>query len=152
MEQTAALDRLLEVALLVNADLASSLPALGLTPARTHVVWVLHHRGPSTQRALADALQVSARNVTGLVDALTETGFVTREPHPHDRRSTLVTLTEHGRVVAEQMREDHERFAALLFDTMAPGTYEEFCRGLGQVLETLRRQVEGSHVQVSDRE
>ncbi len=128
--------------MLVNADMAASLPQLGLTPARTHLVWVLLHRGPSTQRVLADELGVSARNVTGLVDALVDTGFVTREPHPGDRRATLVTLTPHGRQVAEQMAEDHRRFAALLFDAMPPSTFEGFSRGLAQVLATLRSEDE----------
>jgi DNA-binding MarR family transcriptional regulator len=141
MDRAAALDQLLEVAMLVNADMNGSLPALGLTPARTHVVWVLLHRGPSTQRVLAEELGVSARNVTGLVDALVETGFVTREPHPSDRRATLVTLTDHGRTVADQMARDHEGFAALLFDAMPPSTFEGFSRGLSQVLDTLRRHV-----------
>ncbi len=40
-----------------------------------------------TQRALADALQVTPRNVTGLVDALADSGFVERAPHPTDRRA-----------------------------------------------------------------
>jgi DNA-binding MarR family transcriptional regulator len=141
MDRTETLDRLLEVAMLVEADMAATLPALGLTPARTHVVWLLLHRGPSTQRALADELGVSARNVTGLVDALVDTGFVTREPHPGDRRATLVTLTDHGREVAEQMARDHRQFAALLFDAMPASTFEGFTRGLTQVLETLRKHV-----------
>ncbi len=64
-------------------------------------VWLLHQNGPSTQRELAEALGVSARNVTGLVDALVETGFVRRGPHPTDRRATLVSLTDPGPRVAD---------------------------------------------------
>src|SRR5918993_821261 len=92
----AALDQVLELVVLLNEDMTRSLARIGLTSARAHVLWELHHRGPTTQRVLADALQVSPRNVTGLVDGLVETGFVTREPHPGDRRATLVSFTEHG--------------------------------------------------------
>jgi hypothetical protein len=46
---------------------------------------------------------VSPRNVTGLVDGLAESGFVTREPHPTDRRATLVALTERARASKAQM-------------------------------------------------
>jgi DNA-binding MarR family transcriptional regulator len=137
----AALDELLEVAVLVNADMASGLGSLGLTPARTHLLWVVHHRGPSTQRVLAEALDVSARNVTGLVDALEEGGFVTREPHPSDRRATLVTLTARGREVAEGLVRGHGEFATLLFGDMSQRTFDGFSRGLSEVLDTLRAHV-----------
>jgi DNA-binding MarR family transcriptional regulator len=41
----------------------------GLTRARAAVIWWLHERGPVTQRTLSEALRVSPRNVTGLLDA-----------------------------------------------------------------------------------
>src|ERR671912_452474 len=95
-QKIAVLGQVLDVAVLVNQDMNGSLGEYGLTPARAHLLWELFHRGPCTQRVLADALDVTPRNVTGLVDALEATGYVTREPHPGDRRATLVTLTDHG--------------------------------------------------------
>ena len=91
-------------------------------------------RGPSTQRELADALQVSPRNVTGLVDALVATGFVSREPHPSDRRATLVQFTEHG---ADVERDRHE-FARTLFAGMPKAQLDGFVQGLDAVLDRLR--------------
>ena len=83
-------------------------------------MWLLHQHGPSTQRELAEALGVSARNVTGLVDALVETGFVTRGPHPTDRRATLVSLTAHGAEVADRTgRRAGRAFARPLFEEMS---------------------------------
>ena len=90
----------------VNEDMTSSLARDGLTPSRTRLLWVLGQQGPSTQRSLAEALGVSARNVTGLVDALAETGFVTREPHPTDRRASLVSFTDHGAATVERLRRE----------------------------------------------
>jgi DNA-binding MarR family transcriptional regulator len=107
-------DRLLEIALLVQEDMARELEPAGLTPARTHLLWEVHRRGPSSQRTLATALDVSARNVTGLVDALEEKGFVRREPHPTDRRVALVTLTELGTRTTAEMARSHRQIAAHL--------------------------------------
>jgi DNA-binding MarR family transcriptional regulator len=39
---------------------------------------------------------VTARNVTGLVDALEHDGLVERLPYPNDRRASLVRLTPAG--------------------------------------------------------
>jgi DNA-binding MarR family transcriptional regulator len=142
-EKIAALDRVLELAVLVNRDLTSSLAAYGLTPARTHLLWELFHRGPSTQRVLADALRVSARNVTGLVDGLEETGYVTRRPHPGDRRALLVSLTDQGMQVMTQMQKGHEEFAQLLFADLSDRQLSGLHRGLTHVLVRLREQVPG---------
>ena len=117
-DRVAALDRVLELALLVNADMTRGLAARGLTESRTRLLWELLQRGPSTQRELADALHVSPRNVTGLVDALVATGFVSREPHPSDRRATLVQFTEHGADVARSLERDQHEFARTLFAGM----------------------------------
>ena len=105
-------DRLLEIALLIQEDLAASFAGTGLTAARTHLLWVLHHSGPSNQQTLAAALSVSPRNVTGLVDALEAGGFVERRPHPSDRRATLVTLTEPGTEIMTQMAGDRQAIAS----------------------------------------
>lgn len=143
-ERVAALDRVLELALLLNADMSRGLSAMGLTESRTRVVWHLLQAGPSTQRAIADALEVSARNVTGLVDALVDTGFVRREPHPTDRRATLVHLTEQGSRTADELSAGQDEFARLLFARMPSATFTGLIRGLDAVLERLRPLVTGA--------
>jgi DNA-binding MarR family transcriptional regulator len=45
-------------------------------------------------------LQVHPTSVTNLIDGLERLGYVVREPHPSDRRTTLATITEQGRDVA----------------------------------------------------
>ena len=142
-EKIATLDQVLELAVLINQDMASSLAGYGLTPARTHLLWELFHRGPSTQRVLADALRVSARNVTGLVDGLEETGFVKRGPHPGDRRALLVTLTDQGTHMMTQMQKGQEEFARLLFADLTDRQLSGLNRGLAHVLVRLRELVPG---------
>ena len=107
MSATNILDRLLAISQLLEADQASELERRGLTTARTHLLWVLYHGGPATQIQLADAIGVTPRNVTALVDALDATGFARREPHPTDRRAVLVHLTERGLSIMETMDAEH---------------------------------------------
>lgn len=142
-KQIRALDLLLEVAMLVNEDMTTSLARDGLTPSRTRLLWVLGQQGPSTQRSLAEALGVSARNVTGLVDALAETGFVTREPHPTDRRASLVSFTDHGAATVERLRREQQEFAHLLFGDLSGRRLDALVGGLGEVRDRLRAAMEG---------
>ncbi|HZM78380.1 MAG TPA: MarR family transcriptional regulator [Candidatus Limnocylindrales bacterium] len=136
------LDRVLELVTLLNEDMAHSFARDGLTGPRAHLLLELHHRGPTTQRALADALRVSARNVTGLVDGLVDTGFVTREPHPTDRRAILVCFTEHGAKTADAMEHNHRELAHLLFAGLPAKRLAGFAEGLDEILSRLRKALE----------
>jgi DNA-binding MarR family transcriptional regulator len=132
-----ALDQVLALVVLLNDDMTRSLARDGLTTSRAHVLWELSNNGPSTQRALADALHVSARTVTGLIDGLVATGFVTREPHPADRRAALVTFTEHGTAIAESLQRGQKELGQLLFGGMPATQFECFVAGLDHVLARL---------------
>lgn len=138
-DHTTALDRILQISVLLNDDMGDGLAGYGLTQSRAHLVWELHRRGPTTQRVLADATGVSARNITGLVDALVSTGFVTREPHPTDRRATLVTLTDRGTKATAALVHDHQELAHQLFAGMSGERVELLVGVLDDVLATLQR-------------
>ncbi|RYE76902.1 MAG: MarR family transcriptional regulator [Myxococcales bacterium] len=114
-DPTALLDKVLHLSTLVNADLARFEQESGLTTARIHLLWVLGMTGPATQQSLAAALEVTPRNVTGLVNGLVDSGHVTREAHPSDRRATLVTPTAKGRKAIRQLAKDHGELGVQLF-------------------------------------
>ncbi|MGN9778784.1 MarR family winged helix-turn-helix transcriptional regulator [Micromonospora sp. H33] len=137
---TGALDRILELVVMLSDDMTRALARDGLTSSRATLLWELHRSGPVTQRDLADALRVSARTVTGLVDGLVAGGFVTREPHPTDRRAFLVTFTEHGTRTVEALEEGQRQFAELLFGDLRADRLDCFVAGLDHVLGRLREQ------------
>lgn len=56
----------------------------------------LYHAGQLTPTAIAERLGVTTASVTGLLDRLTASGYLARSPNPRDRRSILVSLTDHG--------------------------------------------------------
>jgi DNA-binding MarR family transcriptional regulator len=134
----AALDRVLELTVLLGRDMTSSLARDGLTESRAHVLWELQQRGPCTQRSLAAALHVTPRTITALVDGLVSTGFVTREPHPSDRRATLVTFTARGQAAAGALADGHRQLARQLFACLPAEVFDGFDTGLHQVLGRLR--------------
>jgi len=132
-----ALDHILELVVLLNDDMTQSLAKEGLTVSRATLLWTLRQRGPCTQRVLAEDLGVSARTVTGLVDGLVATGFVVREPHPTDRRATLVTFTERGEATIRAQERAQGEFGRQLFAGMPAERFDGFTAGLADVLDTL---------------
>ena len=128
---------MLELVVLLNDDMTQAIEALDLTLSRTHLLWELGQRGPVTQRVLAEALKVTPRAVTGLVDALVADGLVTREPHPSDRRATLVTFTSRGERLVARLKWDYTALAHALFAPMSRREFESFGRTLAGVIDRL---------------
>lgn len=62
-----------------------------------YIVSVLERHGDMPMSRLADALDVSLSNASGVIDRLEERGFVERIRVPDDRRIVLVHLTDAGR-------------------------------------------------------
>lgn len=60
---------------------------------------------PLRMRDLGEALNVAARTVTSLVDALEREGMVERVRHPTDRRAYLLALTPLGRTTHAKAEE-----------------------------------------------
>lgn len=132
------LDRVLELTVLLGRDMKEGLAGKGLTESRAHLVWELQRRGPCPQRELARALRVTPRTITTLVDGLVATGFVTREPHPRDRRATLVTFTSRGQATARALVEGHRQLARELFEELPADVLDGFDAGLAHVIDRLR--------------
>jgi DNA-binding MarR family transcriptional regulator len=74
--------------------LRTQAPAGGPTTSRLRLLESLHCEGAQKMSDLAEALGVTPRNITALVDGLEEEGIVRRVAHPSDRRVTLIELTE----------------------------------------------------------
>jgi DNA-binding MarR family transcriptional regulator len=91
-----------------------------------------------TQRELSEALRCTPRNVTGLVDALQDLGLVTREPHPNDRRATLVTLTDQGTETARQWYAGYQRLGEELFGDLDATELADLVAALDRILQRLR--------------
>ncbi|WP_202918252.1 MarR family winged helix-turn-helix transcriptional regulator [Streptomyces cavernae] len=133
-----SLDRLFELAEVLGTMMERGVAEHGLTRARAGLLWALLQDGAMTQRALAGQLGVTPRNVTGLLDALEADGLVIRAGHPTDRRATLVSLTERGRALTDDLREGRDELAVGLFGDMPAAQLAAIHDGLETVITRLR--------------
>lgn len=86
-----------------------------ISSTQLHVLFVLMSDGPTTMSRLADALDVSLPNVTGIVDRMVENGLVERNRDSDDRRVVGVGATAAGRATVEEIDLFRRRqFAAVL--------------------------------------
>ena len=68
-----------------------------LSEGRMSVLWRLRVKGSMPLGDLAESLDVSPRNITGLVDHLEGDALVERFPDPEDRRAVRVRLAPAGK-------------------------------------------------------
>lgn len=137
MSGTHVLDSLLAITAVLHADQERELDRRGLTTPRTHLLWLLFHRGPATQAQLSNDLGVTPRYVTTLVDALETTGLARREAHPTDRRAVLVHLTDRGRALMAEMDAEHAELGAALIEGLDASTVAAAVRALDHVRSRL---------------
>ena len=139
----AVLDGLFRATRRLRAASARGLSPLGLTPFQERAVRVLTRADPDGIRMgeLADRLGVVPRSATGVVDDLETTGLVRRTPDPVSRRSVLVSLTDQGRRLQDDLRAARRTAGEEL---LAPLSAEQR-RTLADLLAALADDPHGGH-------
>jgi len=93
--------------------------------ARLRVLTTLCSTGGMTMTQLADALNVTGRRVTALVDALADDGLVERYAHPTDGRSTIVEITDAGLGQQRLVWHEHQEKVAVAFADLSDDEQEQ---------------------------
>jgi MarR family transcriptional regulator, 2-MHQ and catechol-resistance regulon repressor len=75
---------------------------LGISMTHFHVLTLLRHHEAMPMGRLAEILDASMSNVTGIIDRMEERGLVERTRVPDDRRVVLVSLTATGIDLVDQ--------------------------------------------------
>lgn len=106
-----------------------------ITPSQSRAIGVLMHHDVIRLSELSDHLRIAPRSTTEVVDALEGRGLIERRPDPHDRRATLVALTDEGNRVGSAIRAARAEEAEAFFGTLS----ETDRANLARILRKLRR-------------
>jgi DNA-binding MarR family transcriptional regulator len=88
---------------------------LGINETDLRCLEILMREEPgATPRQLADRLGLTTGSVTSMLDRLEQAGYLTRTPHPSDRRKLIVRATETavqraGELIGPLVADGHER-------------------------------------------
>jgi DNA-binding MarR family transcriptional regulator len=136
-EAATILQHLVELGVVLSASMDAGLAERGLTRARADLLWQLQRQPKRTQREISQLLRCTPRNVTDLVDMLEASGLVVREPHPTDRRATIVSLTRRGKSEVARMQAGCQALAGVLFAGLSSADLSTFAAVLDLVLTRL---------------
>jgi DNA-binding MarR family transcriptional regulator len=86
------------------------------------VLAALEEFGPASQAALSRRTGIYSSDIVGVVNALTEGGYVDRAPDPTDRRRNVISLTPLGR---RRLRHLDKVVAGIQGELLAPLNQQE---------------------------
>jgi DNA-binding MarR family transcriptional regulator len=110
---------------------------LGVSMAQLHIMYTLQRSGEMTMSHLADVLNVSLSNATGLIDRLEERGYLARERVQTDRRVVIVRLTPAG----EQMLDEVDALSDDLLRSVLGRLPASQLRAVAHAISALREAV-----------
>jgi DNA-binding MarR family transcriptional regulator len=99
-----------------------------VTPSQVRAIRVLAAHGGVRSKELAEHLKIAPRSATEVVDALEEKGLVARSPDPDDRRAVVVSLTDRGHALAEQVRRTRGVESERIFDRLSQTDRDHLAR------------------------
>lgn len=102
----------------------------GVSLAHIHLLSMLERHGEQPMSRIADLLDVSLSNATGIVDRLEERGFVERRRVPDDRRMVLVRTTAQGSLLLAELEVLKNDVVQAVLDQLDPTQLERLERAL----------------------
>lgn len=92
-----------KTALKLRTEMSRRLKPFGLTPEQWTLLGCLAEQDAITQRELAERTFKDGPTTTRLLDKLVETGLVRRDGCATDRRSFIISITDKGRKIREEI-------------------------------------------------
>lgn len=113
----------------------------GLSPEQWFVLARIAQRAPVRQVTLAEPVLGDPPNVSRLVDALVDRGYVARSPDPDDRRSRLLTLTRPGQARVTQLLADAVEQRELVFAGLSDDELDTLATYLDRIDANVRQKL-----------
>ncbi len=79
---------------------------IGLTIDQLKSLIIIQGKGKASFKDLAEALGISRSNITGIADRLVQSGLITRNQNSADRRVQYLILTEKGKEILDNIKQE----------------------------------------------
>lgn len=110
---------------------------LGLTTKQLKSLFIIVEEEHISSKKLAEILEVTPANVTGIIDRLIERNLVIREINPDDRRVVFLMPTDKGKDIIASLEHDVTRHISSILSSMTVEDLEHFYKGLSAFIKAL---------------
>jgi DNA-binding MarR family transcriptional regulator len=112
----------------------------GLSMTEMLVVWKMHSRECRRVKELVTEIGLPPSTVTGILDRLTEAGWLSREADPEDRRAVVMRRTEKLDRFIRIMRQERTKILAAAFGKLPRELVERLTADLTAVHNLLEAE------------
>ena len=116
----------------------------GVTLAQCHALMEVDSRGSLTLLELAQGLGLDKSTLSRTVNGLVDGGLVERKPHPRDRRSVLLLLTERGKQKCAHINQGNDTHFRRVFDRIAPDSRASVQAGFQALVKAMSEETDES--------
>jgi DNA-binding MarR family transcriptional regulator len=110
---------------------------MGVSMSQLHVMSMLDRHGDMPMSRLAEMIDISLSNATGLIDRMEERGFVERVRVPDDRRVVLVRITDGGRKLLDDVEVLRAETLRTVLDRLDPDQLDGIARATSDLRDAL---------------
>ncbi|WP_242985349.1 MarR family winged helix-turn-helix transcriptional regulator [Vallitalea okinawensis] len=90
-----------------------------MTTSQFGVLEVLYHKGDLRIREIIEKTLSTGGNMTVVIDNLQKDGLVSRYPDPADRRATLISITDKGKQLMDDIFPRHLDSLNEIYDVLS---------------------------------
>lgn len=119
---------------------AADIRAMGLTPPQFDVIATLGNTPGMTATELGDKTLITKGTLTGVVDRLSERGWVERVAHDSDRRCQIVRLTQAGETLFARVFPTHMAHLAACFGEAGTADHVRWQAALRELEQRFRKE------------
>lgn len=131
----------------VTNMLKKDMSTYGVNPTEFTVLEVLYSLGEQPIQIIGNKVLLASSSITYVIDQLEKKGMVERVQSEQDRRVTLVSLTEKGHGLMEDVFPQHSEIIDRLFKDLSDEELSEF----GESLKTVGYQAVDLFEEIEDK-
>jgi DNA-binding MarR family transcriptional regulator len=115
----------------------------GVSLAQCHALMEIDSRGSLSLLDLAQGLGLDKSTLSRTVDGLVNIGLVERRPHPNDRRSIQLFLTDQGQRTCDDINEKNDALFMRVINRLNPENRESVLLGFQALVECMAAETQG---------
>jgi len=109
----------------------------GLTTAQCHTLLEIGNRGPVSLVDLAEFLGLDTSTLSRTIQGLVMLGLVNRQINEKDRRYVVISLTEQGRKVFNEIEDRYNGYIARVLDLLPADKQETILESIGAFADAI---------------
>jgi len=118
----------------------------GISMTHLHILWLLEHHGDLTMGRLAELVDVSLSNASGLIDRMEERGLVERVRVPDDRRVVIVRASTQGAQMRDEIEALKQDRMRSILSRLTPTQLDRVLGALGDLRAAMADEIGPDHL------